>query len=171
MPVTAKSPIVLMRLVLTLIACAAAVVGCGSILGVDSTCRADRGIELCVDRSEYAPGDSVYLRMTNAGAADVARIDQCSIQLSGTAGSTDQLDYVYRPTRRCGFDVTPEIQLQRAFVLSRGESATTALGIARGTPQSFNRVNVWLLDPEGRLVSEEPVYSTVFTILRSARAD
>lgn len=157
-----------MRFFVTAVLCGAVLAGCGSILGIDSTCRADRGVELCVDRSEYAPGDTIHLRMTNAGAGEVVRIDECSIQLSGTAGSTDELDWLYRPSRRCGFGVTTEIQLARAFVLASGQSATTLLGIARGTPQSFNRVNVWLLDPEGGLVSEEPVTSTVFTILRSA---
>lgn len=123
---------------------------------------------MCVDRSEYAPGDTVHLRMTNVGGTEPSRIDACSMQLSGTAGTTDELGYVYLPTRRCGFEVTTEIQLERAFTLSRGESAATTLGIAKGTPQSFNRVNVWLLEADGELVSEEPVSSTVFTILRSA---
>lgn len=157
-----------MRLSPTLAVCAAAVVGCSSILGIGSSCRTDRGIELCVDRSEYAPGDTVHLRMTNVGGGELARIDACSIQLTGTAGTTDELGYVYLPTRRCGFEVTTEIQLERAFLLARGESAATALGIGRGTPQSFSRVNVWLLEADGELVSEEPVSSTVFTILRSA---
>jgi len=160
-----------MRLVLTLSACAAVLVGCGAILGIDSTCRTERGVELCVDRSEYAPGDTVRLRMTNAGGSDVVRIDDCSMQLSGTAGSTDELDHIYLPTRRCGFDVTPEIQVQRAHTLAPGESATAALTIGPGTPQSFNRINVWLLEPDGRLVSDDPVSSAVFTILRSAGRD
>jgi len=56
-------------------------------------------------------------------------------------------------------------------VLARGQSAATRLGIARGTPQSFNRVNVRLLDADGQPVSEEPVASTVFRILRSASFD
>lgn len=166
-PTTAAA---LARLGLAALAGAAAVAGCSSILGIDSTCRTERGVELCVERSEYAPGDTVRLHMGNAGKV-VVRVDRCSLQLAGTAGDSGELSYVYQPSRRCGFDVTPEAQLDSAFVLDPGASAVAELPIGRGAPQSFNRVNAWLLEPDGSLVSDVPIHSTVFTILRSASED
>lgn len=142
-------------------------VGCGSIFGVGNPCNRGPGLEVCIDREEYPPGSNVRLTLTNVGNESLL-VDVCSIQISSSVHGTDQIDFRYHPPRRCGFDVTPEQQLEMAIALGPGSNETRDLPIFSGAPQSFTRVGVWLLDPEGMPLSETPVSSPVFRIVRSA---
>jgi len=139
---------------------------CGSATGPGGECEVSGGLEICVDRGEYAPGNTVRLTLTNRAGA-VTYVDTCAtvfVERTTRAvfGST------YNPERRCGADPAQSEIVANMHTLEPGQATTESLRVTPGIPQGFYRIDYWILDSAGDLQSEDPVSSSEFDVFPSA---
>lgn len=130
-------------------------------------CATRDGIEICADRSEYRPGATVTLTLTNGGAAPVF-VDDCSVDIVGKTSREVPFDEDYDPTLRCGQDVTPAEIVSRLIELPPGTAVTASYSLATFAFQGFYRVNVWIVDATGARTSTTPHYSGTFEVFPTA---
>ncbi len=144
-----------------------ALAACSDGFGPSSTCQVRLGIEVCVDREEYAPGATVNFTVANRGSQSVF-IDACSYQVSGRSREVLPFEWDYDPTRGCGPEATIEDVVAMMRSLDPGASLTGGVLITPGAFQGFYRVGVWQVDAAGALVDDDPFTSNDFNVLPSA---
>ncbi|MCG8467553.1 MAG: hypothetical protein MJB57_04995, partial [Gemmatimonadetes bacterium] len=66
-----------------------------------SLCQVRNGAEVCVDRSEYRPGDAVRIRIRNVGSVAIFK-DSCSTKAVGKTSEIADFEERFDPSLRCG---------------------------------------------------------------------
>ncbi len=143
--------------------------GCGSITSGSGggRCNVQQGLEMCLERSAYAPGGTIVVRIRNVGS--VTRfLDGCS---NGPVGVTDLQNPFparYTPTVHCGPGASAAEIVAAMTELAPGETVERSHTLVVFAFQGFYRVNFWLLDETGSLLPDNPVVTRTFDVFPSA---
>lgn len=140
---------------------------CRSSTAPSGDCEVTNNLEICIDRGQYAQGTTAAVTLTNRGTS-VIRVDTCSRVLVErstriTFGSS------FNPNRRCGPEATAVEVAANMHVLAARGSVREPVSVPVGIPQGFYRVDYWLVDGLGALLSETPISSAEFDVFPSAR--
>ncbi|WP_420632659.1 hypothetical protein [Candidatus Palauibacter sp.] len=131
-------------------------------------CATRHGAEVCVDRPEYRPTQSVTITTRNVSGGPIFK-DACATRLVGVTNLEVDFDETYDPRLRCGAGATRAEIMANMVELGPGASFEEALTIHSFAFQGYYRANVWILDAEGGLVAEAPATSGVFEVFPSAK--
>ena len=134
---------------------------------VGSLCATRHGAEVCADRPEYRPGQSVTVTTRNASDRPIFR-DVCATRLVGVTNRAMDFDETYDPRFRCGAEVSRMDIVARMVNIASGASLEESITIPPGVFQGWYRVNVWILDSEGDRVAERPANTGIFQVFPSA---
>lgn len=130
-------------------------------------CATVDGIEICADRSEYAPGATISLTITNRRSQTVFK-DACSTEVVGKTSPSAAFEVDYDPTLFCGEDVTLAEIAALMIEMAPGASIVESYSLARFAFQGFYRLNVWMLDETGERISTTPFHSGTFEVFPTA---
>ena len=133
---------------------------------VGSLCATQHGLEVCVDRPEYEPRQSITVTSRNASDAPIFK-DSCSTKPVGVTNLAAEFEAFYNPTLHCGRGATRADILEHRVVLEPGESVQETVTLPFFSFQGWYRVNVWLLDAEGNLALDTPATSGIFQVYPS----
>lgn len=133
-----------------------------------SLCDTRHGVEVCVDRPEYRPHQSVIITTRNVSDRQVFK-DACGTTTARAPRTEEDFRPHYNPRRHCGPAVTRTVIAQRMVSLEPGASTRETLLLGY-SPQDFFRVTVWLLTPDGELAFDTPAASGVFVVFPGANS-
>lgn len=133
-----------------------------------SLCATQHGLEVCVDRPEYEPTQSITVTSRNVSGARIFK-DSCAIKPVGVTNLEVEFEESYNPTLHCGRGATRADIVQHMVELEPGDSTRETLTLPFFSFQGWYRVNVWLLDAEGNLAVETPATSGIFLVYPSVR--
>lgn len=134
---------------------------------VGSLCATRDGAEVCANRPEYRPGQSVTVSTRNVSGRVIFR-DVCATRLVGVTNRATEYDESYDPRLRCGRNVSRADIVARMVKIEAGDSFEERVAIAPGAFQGWYRVNVWILDSDGDRVSGGPASTGIFQVFPSA---
>ena len=145
------------------------VTACGSDITEPATsfCATRNGVEVCVAGAEYSPGELVRFTVHNTSGTPVYK-DSCATKLVGNTGSLGVFDEVFDPTLHCGSDASVQDIIANMIELVPGEETSDSLQLVTFAFQGYYRVNVWIVDADGALVSNAPAISGTFHVFPSA---
>ncbi len=145
------------------------VTACGSEITEPGTslCATRNGVEVCVAGAQYSPGDLVRFTVRNMSGAPIYK-DSCSTKLVGTTGVDGSFDEVFDPTLRCGSNAGVQDIVANMIELAPSEENSDSLQLVSFAFQGYYRVNVWIVDADGALVSSTPAISGTFDVFPSA---
>lgn len=149
----------------TLVAAVALALSCGeTATGPEaSLCDIRHGVEVCVDRAEYERTERVSVTTRNASSDPIFK-DGCGTKMVGVTSLGRPFEEVYLPTLRCGRDVTPAVVRANMVRIDPGASFVEELTFHAFAFQGYYRVNMWILDEEGRLAADTPAPSGIFRV-------
>ncbi|WP_420449941.1 hypothetical protein [Candidatus Palauibacter sp.] len=133
---------------------------------VGSLCATQHGLEVCVDRPEYEPRESIAVTSRNVSGAPIFK-DSCATKAVGVTNLEVEFEEFYNPTLHCGRGATRADIVERMVALEPGDSTQDTVTVPFFAFQGWYRVNVWILDAEGNLAEETPAASGVFQIFPS----
>jgi len=144
---------------------AGALVACNVELAAPA-CALCNELEVRVGKEAYSPGSWVAFTVRNLTNED-RRYDWCSVAPRRRMESAEAWDVVRRTGDRCPgalpADVAANIRL-----LAAGASVQDSVLIRTSAYQGEYRVLVWLVLPDGQVVTGNPVFSNAFDVLPSA---
>ena len=135
---------------------------------VGSLCATQHGLEVCVDRPEYEPRQSITVTSRNVSGARIFK-DSCAIKPVGVTNLEVEFEASYNPTLHCGRGATRADIVERMVELEPGDSTRETVTLPFFSFQGWYRVNVWLLDAEGNLAVDTPATSGIFQVFPSVR--
>ncbi|MDE2664157.1 MAG: hypothetical protein OXI39_14300 [Gemmatimonadota bacterium] len=133
---------------------------------VGSLCATQHGLEVCVDRSEYEPRESITVTTRNVSGARIFK-DSCATKPVGVTNLEVEFEAFYNPTLHCGRGATRADILEHMVELEPGASTRETVTLPFFSFQGWYRVNVWLLDAEGDLAVDTPAASGIFQVFPS----
>jgi len=133
-----------------------------------SLCATQHGLEVCVDRPEYEPRQSITVTSRNVSDARIFK-DSCSIKPVGVTNLEVDFEASYNPTLHCGRGATRADVVEHMVELEPGDSVRETVTLPFFSFQGWYRVNVWLLDAEGNLAIDTPATSGIFQVFPSVR--
>lgn len=133
---------------------------------VGSLCATQHGLEVCVDRPEYEPRESIAVTSRNVSGAPIFK-DSCATKAVGVTNLEVEFEEFYNPTLHCSRGATRADIVERMVALEPGDSTQDTVTVPFFAFQGWYRVNVWILDAEGNLAEETPAASGVFQIFPS----
>lgn len=133
-----------------------------------SLCATQHGLEVCVDRPEYEPRQTVTVTSRNVSGARIFK-DSCAIKPVGVTNLEVEFEASYNPTLHCGRGATRSDIIQHMVELEPGDSTRETVTLPFFSFQGWYRVNVWLLDAEGNLAVDTPATSGIFQVFPSVR--
>ena len=131
-----------------------------------SLCATQHGLEVCVDRPEYEPRESITVTSRNVSGARIFK-DSCAIKPVGVTNLEVKFEASYNPTLHCGRGATRDDIVQHMVALEPGDSTRETVTLPFFSFQGWYRVNVWLLDAEGDLAVDTPATSGIFQVFPS----
>ena len=134
---------------------------------VGSLCATRHGVEVCAERPEYRPTQSVTFTTRNISNGPVFQ-DGCATKLVGVTNLATDFDETWDPRLRCGADVSRTDIVARMVEIGVDASFEASIAIPAGAFQGWYRVNVWILDAVGDRVGERPASSGIFHVFPSA---
>ncbi len=149
---------------------AALAVSCGAEATgpLAALCATRHGAEVCVDRPQYRPTQSVTITTRNVSGDPIFK-DVCATRLVGVTNLEVDFEEFYDPRLHCGAGVTLADIAERMVEIGPGASFEEALTLQSFAFQGYYRAHVWILDAEGRLVAETPAPSGIFEVFPSAQ--
>ncbi|MCY3700976.1 MAG: hypothetical protein OXH46_15260 [Gemmatimonadetes bacterium] len=133
---------------------------------VGSLCATQHGLEVCVDRPEYEPRESITVTTRNVSGARIFK-DSCGTKPVGVTNLEVEFEAFYNPTLHCGRGATRADIVERMVELGPGDSTRETVTLPFFSFQGWYRVNVWLLDAEGNLAVDTPATSGIFQVFPS----
>lgn len=133
---------------------------------VRSLCATQHGLEVCVDRREYEPRESITVTSRNVSDARIFK-DSCATKPVGVTNLEVEFEAFYLPTLHCGRGATRADVVQHMVELAPGDSTQETVTLPYFSFQGWYRVNVWLLDAEGNLAVDTPATSGIFQVFPS----
>ena len=133
---------------------------------VGSLCATQHGLEVCVDRPEYEPRESITVTSRNVSGAPILK-DSCATKPVGVTNLEVEFEAFYNPTLHCGRGATRADIVERMVQLEPGDSTQETVTIPFFAFQGWYRVHVWILDAEGNLAEETPAASGIFQVFPS----
>ena len=157
------------RLLMSMIA-AVLVLSCGGDATgpADSLCATQHGLEVCVDRPEYEPRESITVTVRNLSGAPIFK-DSCATKPVGVTNLEVEFEAFYNPTLHCGRGATRADIVEHMVELGPGDSTRDIVTLPYFSFQGWYRVNVWLLDAEGNLAVDTPATSGIFQVFPSVQ--
>lgn len=131
-----------------------------------SLCATRHGLEVCVDRHEYEPSESITVTSRNVSGARIFK-DSCAIKPVGVTNLEVEFEAFYNPTLHCGREATRADIVEHMVALDPGGSTRETVTLPFFSFQGWYRVNVWLLDAEGNLAVDTPATSGIFQVFPS----
>lgn len=131
-----------------------------------SLCAMQHGLEVCVDRHEYEPRESITVTSRNVSGARIFK-DSCATKPVGVTNLEVEFEAFYNPTLHCGREATRADIVEHMVELEPGDSTRETVTLPFFSFQGWYRVNVWLLDAEGNLALDTPATSGIFQVFPS----
>jgi hypothetical protein len=130
-----------------------------------TNCRIDDGIEICIDRSRYTPGDVVMYTISNGLPREVYE-DLCTGGTEGRRSPGDAWGGNFGAERMCDYFVDHEAILRSMRPLPRGELITDMSRVNGRAYAGEWRLRLKVLNAGGYPIRNEPFTSPVFTVVR-----
>ena len=131
-----------------------------------SLCATQHGLEVCVDRPEYEPRESVTVTSRNVSGAPIFK-DSCATKPVGVTNLEVEFEAFYNATIRCGRGATRADIIRHMVELGPGDSTEETVTLPFFSFQGWYRINVWIVDAEGNLAEETPATSGIFQVFPS----
>jgi len=147
---------------------AAVASACSNLFGPDDfRCAEHDGIEICTDKEEYRPGSTLEFDITNRRSESVWAC-LCSVAKE-VADKEDQywVEVLYSPNRRCGYNPSPEVVAANRVEVEPGATLSHSIEVY-SVIQAVYRLDIWLFDEAGTMISDTPFQSGKFDMFPSA---
>lgn len=150
------------------VVCAALVWGCGSDATgpTESLCATRNGVEVCVDRAQYRPLQTINYTVRNTTAGPIFK-DNCSLKPVGITRRDLEFEEVFNASLFCA-PGTPTDVMANMDEIGPGETLSATAPISAFAFQGFYRLNVWIVQADGTLAHDVPSHSGIFEVFPSA---
>jgi len=123
-------------------------------------CREDEGIQICIQKSTYAPGEMLPFTISN-GYSRAAFEDRCSGGVEGRLSDGEEWSGSFGMGRHCGFDVGPEEMLALMRRLEVGILTSDTFSVNPFSYEGEWRVWIRVLNKSGDPIRQTPFVSPV----------